>query len=302
MYYPSRFSDSVEERSTGLVALESARAPFPIVILLPGEDLSQESYSWLATELAQAGSVVATYSWICEDTNGQMRSGPGQQRKRLSHKRYGRKPSCPALPAVFSALKRLNKTGLLANQLNLSCVVLGGHGLGGRMALLNANRDWFPAVCGAFAYGGHALADPEQGWARRDVLPLAPDMPLLLIAGSNDGVLDTETAHLAGSDASPTWAVERSFSRGIKGRRGDRHLVIVKGGSHYNFTSPRDLTTGKHFLDRRTRGHGKAVRQYLAQLLVTFCDQTCRGDPMTMADLSALCDASHPMVARAEHK
>ncbi len=35
------------------------------------------------------------------------------QRKRLSHKRYGKKPSCPALPAIFSALKGLPKKEVL---------------------------------------------------------------------------------------------------------------------------------------------------------------------------------------------
>ncbi|MDJ0878814.1 MAG: hypothetical protein QNI86_09395 [Halieaceae bacterium] len=302
MYYPSRFTDSIEERSTGVVGPDGSRSPFPVVILLPDEDLTQESYAWLALELAQAGTVAVTYSWICEDDAGQVRSGPGQQRKRLTLKRYGRKPSCPALPAVFTTLKKLNKSGVLASHLNLSCVVLGGHGLGGRMALLNANRDWFPTVCGAFAYGGHALADPEQGWSKRDVLPLETDMSLLLIGGTSDGVMETETAYIAGKEASPTWAVQHSFNRGIQGKRGDRHLVLVEGASHYNFAAPRDPSTGKEFMDRRTRGHGKDVRKYLAQLLVTFCDQTCRGDPMTTADLKALCDSSHPMVAHAEHK
>ncbi|MEE4191152.1 MAG: hypothetical protein V2I66_06215 [Halieaceae bacterium] len=302
LYYPSRFTDSVEERSTGVVRPDSSRSPFPVVILLPDEDLSLESYGWLASELAQAGSAVVTYSWVHEDGDGLVRPGPGLQRKRLSRKRFGKKPSCPALPAVFSALKKMNRSGVLANHLNLSCTVLGGHGQGGRMALLNANRDWFPTVCGAFAYGSHVLADPEQGWDKRDVFPLEPDMSMLLIGGTNDGVIDAETAYLAGKDASSTWAVQHSFNRGIKGKRGDRHLVLVEGASHYNFAAPRDPTTGKEFLDRRARGQGKSVRKYLAQLLVVFCDQTCRGDPMTTADLKALCDSSHPMVAHAESK
>lgn len=302
VYYPCRFTDSVEQRRTGVVAADDSRAPFPVVVLLPAEDVSHESYGWIATELALAGFAVATYSWIRRDKERGVHSTPGLQRKRLGKKRFGRKPSCPALPAVFSELKRLNKHGVLANTLNLSRTVLGGHGLGGSLALLNANKDWFPAVCAAFSYAGHCLADPEQGWDKRTVLPLAADLPLLMIGGTQDSLLESETGHLAGKHASPTWALEHSFAEGIKGKRSDRHLVLLEGGSHYTFASPRDETTGRHFLDRRSRGLGKSLRKYLASLVVTFCDQACCGDPMSTADLKALADGDHPMVAQAQTK
>ena len=267
---------------------------------MPDCDISLESYSWLATDLAQAGMAVATYSWISEDKSRGVHIGPGLQRKRLAKKRFGKKPSCPALPAIFSELKRLNKKGLLEGHLNLSHVVLGGHAQGGALALLNANRDWFPGVCGAFSYAAHTLADPDQGWDDGDVLSLPPDMPLLMMAGTADGVL---AADLPGDGDHPeTWAVEQSFRKGLKGKRGDRHLVLIEDASHYTFASPRDKTSGRCFLDRRTRGQGKALRKYLSKLVVMFCDQTCRGNPMSAADLKALCDPAHPMVARSDLK
>lgn len=292
----------MEERSTGVVPVDDSRAPLPVVVLLPAEDISHESYGWIATELAMAGFAVATYSWIRREKDRGVHSTPGLQRKRVSRKRYGRKPSCPALSAVLSELKRLNKDSVLKNTLNLSRVVLGGHGLGGTLALLNANKDWFPNVCGAFSYAGHCLADPDQGWDKRAVLPLASDLPLLMTGGTQDSILEAATGHLAGKHMSPTWALEHSFAQGIKGKRGDRHLVLLEGGSHYTFASPRDESTGRHFLDRRTRGHGKSLRQYLSRLVVTFCDQTCCGDPMSTADLSALANGDHPMVAQAQTK
>jgi hypothetical protein len=249
-----------------------------------------------------AGMAVVTYTWVCEEKDGTVHTSPGVQRKRLGRKRYGRKPSCPALPAIFSELKRLNKNGVLAGQLNLSCVILGGHALGGTMALLNANRDLFPAVSGAFSYAGHTLADPNEGWDKNAVLPLAPDMPLLLIGGTADSVIDSDTRHLSGKNASPCWAMEHSFDHGINGKRGDRYLVVLEGASHYTFATPRDETTGRYFLDRRTRGRGKPFRKYLAQLIVTFCDRVCCGDPMSAADLDAMCDSEHALVHRAGKK
>jgi len=300
LYYPCRFGDSADERDSGVIPVDTTRTPLPVVILIPDEDTPQESYGWLADALAQAGMAVASYCWVHEHADGVTRPGPGLLPKRLARKRLGKKPSCPALPAVMAELKRLNKRGPLSGCLNLSCIVVGGHATGGTAALLNANRDWFPDVCGAFAYASHTLAEPGHGWERGDVIPLPRDMPLLLIAGTEDGVLASE---LPGTGERPeTWAVEQTFKEGIKGRRGDRHLVLVKDASHYTFTSPRDTASGREFMDRRTRGQGKALRKYLARLIVTFCDQTCRKDPMSRADMEALVQAGHDMVADSARK
>lgn len=302
VYYPCRFADSAAERRTGIVPVDTDRAPLPLIIFLPDEDVNQECYGWLASELAMAGFAVATYNWVCELKDGGVRYAPGVQRKRLARKRYGRKPSCPALAAIFSELKRLNRKGVLAGQLNLSRCLLGGHGLGGSMALLNANRDWFPSLCGAFSYAGHCLGDPDQGWDRKSAMPLAPDLPLLLIGGDRDSVLAADTAHLGGDRKDAAWAIEQSFSDGVKGKRGDRLLVVLEGAGRYTFTSPRDDSCGRRFLDSAIPGQGKALRKYLSQLIVTFCDQHSCGNPMSTADLSALADADHPMVARADRK
>ena len=303
LYYPCQFSDSLDERKTGVIPPDTGRSPFPIVVLMPDIDIPQEGYGWLAAELARAGFAAVTYSWIAEDERGMVRSTPGVQLKRLAKKRFGRKPSCPALPAVFSELKRVNRKGPLAGHLNLACVILGGHATGGRMALLNANTDWFPAVCGVFSYAGHTLAEPDLGWDKRSVIPLATDLPMLVMGGTEDGVIATAERPRENREATgATDKIERTFKHGVKGKRGDRHLVLVEGASHFTFVTPKDGTTGLTFLDNKTRGSGKKLRQYLAQAIVTFCDTACRGNPMSGADLKALCDASHPLVAHAEHK
>ena len=303
VYYPCQFSDSLEERKYGVIPADASRAPFPVVILLPDIDISHESYGWLAAELAQAGFAAVTYSWIAEDSVGIVRSTPGVHLKRLSKKRFGRKPSCPALPAVFSELKRMNRAGPLEGFLNLSCVILGGHATGGRMALLNANTDWFPSVRGVFSYAGHALAEPGLGWDKRNVIPLPPDVPMLIMGGTEDGVIATAERPRDNREVTgATEKIERTFSQGVKGKRGDRYLVLVDGANHFTFVSPKDGSTGLTFLDSKPRNPGKSLRSYLSRVVVTFCDTACRGDPMSAADLKALCDTDHPLVARAEHK
>ena len=303
IYYPSQFSDSLEERKSGVIPAAASRAPFPVVILMPDIDISHESYSWLATELAQAGFAAVTYSWINEDAEGMVRSTPGVLLKRMTRKRFGKKPSCPALPSIFSELKRVNRKGPLAGLINLSCCILGGHATGGRMALLNANTDWFPSVCGVFSYAGHTLAEPGLGWDKRNVIPLPPDMPVLLMGGTEDGVIATaERPRDNREDTGATGKIERTFRQGLKGKRGDRHLVLVEGASHFTFVTPKDGSTGLTFLDNRSQGGGKPLRRYLAKLIVTFCDKSCRGNPMSGADLTALADSSHSMVAHSELK
>jgi pimeloyl-ACP methyl ester carboxylesterase len=303
IHYPCQFADSLEERKTGVIPAETGRAPFAVVVLLPDIDISHENYSWLAAELAQAGFAAVTYSWIAEDQDGLVRSTPGIHLKRLTKKRFGRKPSCPALPAIFSELKRVNRSGPLAGLLNLSCVILGGHAAGGRMALLNANTDWFPSVCGVFSYAGHTLAEPELGWDKRNVIPLPPDMPILLIGGTDDSVIATAERPRDNREATgATGKIERTFRQGVKGKRGDRYLVLVEGGSHFALAAPRDGITGFTFLEDVSRGGGKPLRKYLARLIVTFCDSACRGDPMSGADLKALVDSSHAMVAHSDQK
>ena len=305
IYYPCQFSDSLEERKSGVIPADSGRAPFPVVLLLPDIDISPEGYGWLAIELARAGFAAVTYSWVTPDAEGIVRSSPGVHLKRLTRKRFGRKPSCTPLAAILSELKRINRKGKgpLTGYLDLSCVVLGGHATGGRMALLNANRDWFPDVCGVFSFAGHTLAEPELGWDKRSVIPLAPDMPVLLMGGTEDGVIATAERPRDNREVTgATGKVERTFQQGIKGKRGDRYLVLVEGASHFTFVSPKDGTTGLLFLDNKTRGGGKQIRSYLAQLIVTFCDAACRGDPMSGADLKALCDPAQPLVTHAEQK
>jgi len=302
VYYPSRFGDTFDERNSGLIPADPGRAPFPAVIFMPGVNLSHEAYGWLARKLGEAGFAVLTYSWVTKDFDGAVGIGPGVQLKRLTPKRYGGKPSCPALPALFSELKRLNKRGVLKGLLDLERVVLGGHSAGGTMALLNANRDWFPALRGAFSYGAHTAANRQLGWPENSIMPLAKDLPFLIMGGTRDGVI-AASGHRYGDDESKsTELLERTFREGIKGKRGGRHLLLVKGANHFAAVWPRDDSTGRGFLDGPQSGDNKKIREYLAQVIVNFCDYVCTGNAMSGAELQGLCNGDHPLAARAEHK
>jgi predicted dienelactone hydrolase len=303
IYYPCQYSDSFDERNTGMIPADPKRAPFPVVIIMPGINLSQEAYGWIAKRLAESGFVAVTYSWVTMELGDMINISPGVELKRLTHKRYGKKPSCPAIAAVLSELKRVQKKGVLAGLLDLDKIILGGHSAGGTMALLNANPEWFPAVRGAFSYAAHTAANVQLGWEEDSIMPISRDLPLLVMGGSRDGVI-ASSSHRYGDDedSSPTERVERTFHEGIRGKRNDRHLLIVRGANHFSFAWPRDSSTGRPFLDRKQKGSGKQIRKYLASVIITFCDYACSGDAMSAAELQGLCNTDHPLAKLAEHK
>lgn len=303
LHYPCRYGDSFEERDTGFVPPDPALAPFPVVIVMPGVNVSPEAYGWLARELAQAGFAVVTYGWVTVEMGDQASISPGVALDALHRDRYGTAPSCPALPAILGELQRVQEEGLLAGQLDLGRIVLGGHSAGGAMALLNAHREWLPGIAGAFAYAAHTAGNVRLGWPDDSIMPLARDLPFLILGGTRDGVIAASGhRYRTGGGTDPNDRIERTFREGLAGDGGDRHLLIVEGANHFSFVWPRDTSTGRPYLDRKARGGGKRLRAYLAALIVHFCRRTCMGDEKAAATLRNLCNPDHPLAAVAETK
>ena len=303
LYYPCSYGDSFEERNTGSIPADASRAPFPVVVVMPGINLSHEAYDWLAGKLAESGFVVVTYSWVSLEIDDMISISPGITMKRLKPKHYGKKPSCPALKSIFAELEKVQKQSLLSGLLDLDRVIIGGHSAGGTMALLNANPEWFPQIRGAFAYAAHTAANTMLGWDEDTIMPLSRDLPLLIMGGDRDGVI-AASSHRYGDDEenSPTERVERTFHEGVSGSRGDRHLLIIRGANHFAPVWPRNTTTGRSFLDRKPKGNKKQIRKYLAQVITNFCDHACTGNAMSAADLQGLVNTDHPLAVVAQHK
>lgn len=302
-HYPCRFGDSFKERDTGFVPVDESAAPLPVVVIMPGINVGQESYGWLARELAAAGFAALTYNWVTVEVGGRASLSPGVALDSLHRDRYGEEPSCPALPAILGELARMQQNGLLAGHLDLDRIVLGGHSAGGTMALLNANADWFPGLRGAFAYAAHTAGNVRLGWPDDSIMPLAPDLPLLVMGGTRDGVIAASSHRYRASDApDPNDRIERTFHEAIGGNGGDRHLLIVEGANHFSFVHPRDTTTARAYLDRKAHGSGKRLRAYLAELVVDFCRRTCTNDAQAAAAFERLCSPDHPLAAVAQAK
>ncbi|HEY5729729.1 MAG TPA: hypothetical protein VIS72_06725 [Anaerolineales bacterium] len=288
VYYRAIFGDTPEERNTGTVPADLTHAPFPIVIFLPGVNVGMESYAWLAIELAKRNNVVVLYSWIAEDFPGSVSITPGMDLNFIKPDTYGTGPSANALPAILDELERLDQSGLLAGSLDLNRIFLGGHSAGGTMALLNANREWFPQVQGAFTYAAHSGASTMLGFPPATVLPLH-DCPTLIMGGTRDGVIEASSHRYAlDGKGTPTLLLERTFHEGAKQ---DSALVIFDGMNHFLAAHPHDDTTGRGFLEQASAGNETDTRQLMVNLIEAFiCKQ----------DLKKL--SNDPLIAKFETK
>ena len=302
IYYPSKYGGSAAELDTGFIPADAARAPFPVAIVMPGINIPQEAYGWLAAALSRAGFVAVTYTWVTIDMGDTISASPGLTLDALHRHKYGSGPSCPALPAIFKELERMRESSLLAGLLDLDRVVLGGHSAGGAMALLNANNDWFPGIRAAFAYAGHTAGNPRLGWPEHSIMPLTGNLPLLIMGGNQDGVISGSSHRYgAAADSHGPGPVERTFREGVAGNGGGRHLLIVDGANHFSFVWPNDPSTGRAYLERPAISDGRRLRAYMVKLIVNFCGRAC-GDAAAGAVVEELCNAAHPLAAVAETK
>lgn len=102
---------------------------------------------------------------------------------------YGSGPTATAMPAILNVLQELHHEGVLAGLLDLQHIVIGGHSAGGRAAIESASAQFFPQVAGAFGYGVHTAAVTQLGYEPGTILPLPDNLPLLLMGGTQDGVI-----------------------------------------------------------------------------------------------------------------
>lgn len=286
VFYPAAPTGSQTERMTGSVPVDTARGPLPVVLFFGGINLAAEAYQWLAVDLAEQGVAVALFNWVGETLPGAIGLTAGIDIARVSPGGYGTGPTTPAVAALLRALADLNADGVLKGALDLDRVVLGGHSAGGTMALHNARRDYFPGVVAAFAYGGHTMAATMLGYPPGAILPVAGDVPILLMGGGRDGVIAASSARY-GLESDPVLPLRRTFDEAFAGARGDRYLVIFSGASHFTVAHPLDETAGRAFLDWPALGDEQALRADIAACAADFIATYVRDDADALGRMQA---------------
>jgi len=286
--YPAQPARGKEQLDSGFIPADVAGAPYPVVVIMPGINVGPEAYAWLARYLALRGRIAVTYAFVAEELAGCVSLTPGLDLSALAPATYGSRPSGSAIAPILDAVGRENEGGVLKGCVDVDSVILAGHSAGGSVALYNANPEWFPQVRGAFAYAAHSGASTMLGFDENTILPLPGERPLLLAAGTRDGVI-ANSAHRYGGMSDP---VRATFEQGITRDRGDCYLVKVEGANHFSIAWPADEASGRHYLDETEGGEGESIRRLLAALLDAFIADTVNASAQRMRRF-----AGHALVA-----
>ena len=298
IYYPAQLQDTPEERNSGLVAVNTAMTPFPVVVIMPGINVGPEAYTWLARDLAERGVVTITYSMIAEEMPGYISLTPGLDLTALAPEQYGSRPSATALTPIIEDLHTVNASGVLAGCLDLQHIVLGGHSAGGTVALLNANPQWFDGLCGVFSYAAHTGAATALGYAE-DSLMLPPSaLPTLIMGGTRDGCIANSSARYGTADDAPTARVERTFDEGLNSARGDSYLALIDGANHFSLVHPLDDSTGRPFIDFPTTRPEPQIRTLLATMIGDFVCAIAKADQKALQRLTHTILEPEELIAR----
>lgn len=302
VFYPAQMSGGEQEQNMGVVPADAARSPFPVVILFNGINCGPEMYQWLAVELAQRGLVVVSFAWVAENIPGLVALTPGVDLQMLLPHTYGTGPTASALPAILATLEKLQAEGVLAGLLDLQRVIIGGHSAGGRAAIESASPDFFPPVVAAFAYGAHTAAITQFGYPAGTILPLPDKLPLLLMGGTRDGIIDQSSDRYGIAWDAPTTPIQRTFEEAIAGGRHDSYLVLVDGANHFSFAHPFDATTGRPFLDYPTTQPADQIRELLATVIGLFVEGHGCGRSAALSQLWESLNQHSPLIAVATQK
>lgn len=297
IFYPAKPAHTDMEHATGRLAAHTNHSPFPVLIMMPGINVSMESYSWLASALAENNIVTVCYQLLVEEFPGLACISPGLDIEQLKPAHFGQQPSSTTLTTILSVLDDLQNDSVLKGLLNVDNIIVGGHSAGGTAALLNANPEWFPMIKAAFSYGAHTAAASALGWPSDHCLPINPSIPTLIIGGDQDQVIANST-HYYGIEPSTTELLIRTFEQAIHAggeHSASHYLAIIAGANHYAITYPKDHSVGRAFLEQPQQDD-LAVCEYLQQLIHHFIEATANGNEHSKKRLLELCSEREPML------
>jgi alpha-beta hydrolase superfamily lysophospholipase len=171
---------------------------------------------------------------------------------------------------LLEALAEVNAEGPLAGLFDLDRVGLFGHSAGGTVTLQSARAEWFPQVKAVATYGSHTMASQQLGFAAGTLLPAPITAPVLLVAGTADGIIAAsairygETAGAPGHDP-----IERTWAEAVPAST-EAWLVRLADAGHMLPASPEDPTTARGVLEEPPVADQDQLREVLTTMLVTF--------------------------------
>jgi dienelactone hydrolase len=291
VFYPAEFTGTQQERMSGMLPVASGVTRLPVVVFLPGVNVTIDSYRWFAEFLVAQGFVVVL-PWVIESMGpGMTALTAGVDRTASSPAELGSRPACFALEAILSTLADLDASGSpLAGHLDLTRVAFGGHSAGGSMALLSSSARWFPSLRCTFTFGAHLLGSQLAGWEPGSVMTVSNDtVPLLLMAGTQDGVIAASAVRYGETAETREDPMRRTFARGLPDPvRARSHLVLIEGADHFAIVNPVDATAARSFLEPATPFEAPLHRELICALSESFLRLHLYGDEAGAQTLTTL--------------
>ncbi|MQW76788.1 alpha/beta fold hydrolase [Nocardioides sp. dk4132] len=296
--HPARPASTEVERMSGMLPADASGAPYPVVVVVPGVNVSSEGYRWLAVALVEAGYVCVTYDWVGELFAGQNGLTPGVDLTAVGPDTYGTKPTTPALAAVLDRLAELNRVeGVLGGLLDLGRVALFGHSAGGTVALQSASPGWFPGVRAVITYASHTMASQQLGHPAGTLLTAPVAVPVLLVGGSADGVVAASAVRYGEEAGAPGHdPLERTWREALPGAA-EAWLAVLSGAGHMLPATPADPSSARGFLEEPLDADQDELREVFARLLTDFLDAKLCDDPAATATLQHHLDQPNPVFA-----
>lgn len=293
--YPALPPQNDVERMSGMLSADTTGAPYPVVVLVPGVNVSSETYRWLAVAIVEAGLVCVSYDWVGLLFPGQYGLTPGVDLEAVTPEGYGSKPTTPAVNAILRALHD-DPPAVLDGLLDLDRVALVGHSAGGTVALQSASPDWLPTVRAVATYGAHTMASQQLGHPAGTLLPSPVEAPVMLIGGTADGVVAASAIRYGGEPGDPAHdPIERTWREAIAPTT-EAWLVRLQDAGHMLPCFPSDPTSARGFLEEPSDADHAAkeerLRAVLAEVITTFLSAHLRATPDAKAALDRLQD--HP--------
>lgn len=273
------------QRMSGMLDPDRAGAPHPVVVMLPGVNVSSAGYTWLAMEVVQAGYVAVTYDWVGELFPGQTGLTPGVDISVATPQAYGSAPTTPALRPLLDRLGELNDTGPLAGVLDLTKVVLLGHSAGGTVALQSASSEWFPELSAVVTFGSHLMASTQLGFAPDTLVESPARVPVLLASGTEDGVVRASAIRYGQSAGDEEHdPVLRTWNDALP-HSSDVLLAVIAGAGHLLPVTPEDPSSARGFLEAPLTANQDELRKTFVALLRSFLGAHVLQTPASQADL-----------------
>jgi dienelactone hydrolase len=273
LYYPADEGSLDAARLTGLVAADRSHAPWPLVIMLPGINVTPDSYRWLAIRLVQAGYCAATYASIGSLGPAGRGITPGMDMAAFGPDMTASRCSATALGPLLDAIADLDEP--VQGLIDFDRVAIGGHSAGGTIALHNTDPSWVPGLVCAFGFGGHTMTSMSLGHNEASVTAVPSKVPILLLTGADDGVVAASRDRYRTDDQAHD-PVQRTFDEAIRRNQDDSWIVELTDGNHFTICDPIDETSGRSFLEAELRSTDSAARDTLALVLLAFLGEHCQ--------------------------